>query len=237
MANLELTKELLGIISSTQRHFALKIEYAFNIPNRGTELSGWLLGDVRVGSSVGCLMDGKTRAELTDDFAVMGLERYKKLEEKLRGWPEPIGCGILVQTLPDPEKLVGLVFTGGYRVPQTPEMLELSDELESFQHHLSEAGFIMLIEQAFDLGEEGTALVGPLQGLVDAGESVGMIYDRERECELGEVCQVRSLVYNGKEEPRISSAFRLLPCGVVISGRHDPEALKGKLFVDWSQYQ
>lgn len=223
--------ELMAIMSTNDLRFAMEIEKAFDIPGRGTVLSGALLGNVRTKSSVGCLMDARTKKALSGDMEVLGLERFRKLEERLDSGREMIGCGILVSTLAKPEALTGMVFGGGYRVPQTKELQELSEELEGLQQHWGDASFIMLIQEAFDLGEEGTGLVGWLQGAVFAGRDAATVTSRDGKELLSDAELVTSLLYRGKEEESLISRKGLLPCGVVISERHAPASLAGRLLI------
>ena len=233
MSTTQMKNEMMSVIRREQCRFVMKIETAFEVKGRGTVLSGWFMGSIRVGSSVGCLMDARTCRALTDDMEVMGLERWQKLEDKLDAWEEPIGCGILVPTIANPASLAGMLFTGAYRVPQDQELTSLAQRLEDVRLRESDAEFAFYIKDVHDLGEKGTGLVGYMKGWAIAGHAMGCFYDADRAQALTGPVQVNMMLYRRKEETMLVSENAALPCGFVVSGHYSADMLRGMLLVEW----
>lgn len=230
----ELKTKLLEIMQKRQYRFAMLIETAFTIEGRGTVLSGWLMGEIGVGVSEGCLMDAAASSPLTDAMNVRGLERYKSLEHMIHAVEEPVGCGILVRELPSPESLAGMLFCGGERVVRTPDMHDMKCVLDRFREKNSNA-FAMYVQDVYDMGDGNTYITGFMRGAAFAGRSTACFYNAEGEYALSEPLKVQLLHCDNREESILSSGDGPLFCGMVVPGRYRAAVLKGRLFIECSK--
>lgn len=228
-ALLRVKDELQNVIRKKDLLFAMQVQSAVN-GRMGTVLSGLLLGRARKGGNVGYVAESGTWRELSGDMEILGLKKDGQLVEQLESGTELVNCAILVPAMTDPGMVTGNILCGGYRTEQPSYAKPLMEDLEAVMHRLN-SGFAFSIQQAHDLGAEGTGLVGYLLGRVEALKDYGSLYDKEHDEFVSGPMQVTKLHVRRVEESSLRCMNSLMGCGIVVKGNLPEEAIAGRLVV------
>lgn len=93
-------------LASAHSHGLMQIVDAFDIPDRGTEVTGYFIGSVKL-FDLAMIVNTPDESTIVDRSEVLGIERLQKLERAIHAPNQPTGCGILIDHQSQPSKLIG----------------------------------------------------------------------------------------------------------------------------------